>query len=474
MRGEQLELEQVRELITPVLDHRLIVAAALQLDEQAFAALVISKKDAILKIIYQNPQGIARAGHVKELIDTIKEVAGEEGLANLVLDLKHEQQVNNADSMAAFTISNLVALVRKDASSTTKVAELKELLAKKEQVNDIKAKHGIIIDTNPWYSDDKLKKLLEISLKHEHSQATVAAITVFESKDLVVENIGTAAREVMATGLPAVVPIHIHGNHWTGLVIKKQADDSLQLIYNDPQGNSISNELNFGKLLKTIGNINSNFQFIDLQKTQQANDDDCGPFTIDNLIKLVVNDTDHLIASKISSLLLTDLKNGELGHVLRVQHVSLLREDGIPVVDAPPHILQEAIGSTVNTADHANNNNNDNTIDTEQLANAASSLSQKTAVDSTVSMASYSSNNNNNDITNNEQPISASSSILEDTTDSTLSTAGYIDSVVSMAAYSNNNNTASDDPSLTPNYINLTGVNSDIEPLGMAANTTSQ
>ena len=91
------------------------------------------------------------------------------------------------------------------------------------------------------------------------NQGRILAITQFENKSLLEDNLRNALEEIKKNGVPVLMPIHVHGNHWVGAIIRKQTDGNLQIIYNDPKGNSIQNEGNVDLFIKIIQNRHKSF-----------------------------------------------------------------------------------------------------------------------------------------------------------------------------------------------------------------------
>ncbi|HJK87231.1 MAG TPA: Ulp1 family isopeptidase [Candidatus Megaira endosymbiont of Nemacystus decipiens] len=183
------------------------------------------------------------------------------------------------------------------------------------------SKPGNITNLNQWYEDERIEELLKKEMQED--KARVLAITQFENKDLLEGNLNNALECIKKDGLPVLMPIHVHGNHWVGAVIRKQSDGKIQVIYNDPKGNSIQDEENIITFISIIQKHEKDANIIDLQLKQQNNDDDCGPFTVDNLVRLAMahgldNATrDQLIERDV-------LPSNNIGAMVRVEHEELL------------------------------------------------------------------------------------------------------------------------------------------------------
>jgi len=104
--------------------------------------------------------------------------------------------------------------------------------------------------------------------------------------------------------------------------------------YNDPKGNSLMSEKNSGALIKAISKVNAEFTLVDIRLKQQDNDDDCGPYTIENLVKLAISDTSHLHKDQLQKLLQINHNIGNEALFIRAQQATVLEKAGIPVL--PP------------------------------------------------------------------------------------------------------------------------------------------
>ncbi|MCX6723241.1 MAG: Ulp1 family isopeptidase, partial [Candidatus Staskawiczbacteria bacterium] len=126
------------------------------------------------------------------------------------------------------------------------------------------------------------------------------AATIFENAELLPNSTRNAVQAALAGNIVAM-PIHLHGNHWVGAIFRRQADGAIQVIYNNPQGYVIDLEPNAVRFVATIQAITQNVtpdrapNIIDLHLWQQCNGVDCGPFTVDNLVRLARYAYDHAV-----------------------------------------------------------------------------------------------------------------------------------------------------------------------------------
>ncbi|WP_341764087.1 hypothetical protein [Candidatus Tisiphia endosymbiont of Beris chalybata] len=113
----------------------------------------------------------------------------------------------------------------------------------------------------------------------------------------------------------AVCPVETGGGHWVGLAIKRDENNNIKFIYNDPTGNPIGYRPDLLKLLKKIA---PDSEIDDLKIRQQQNDKGCGPFVVDNLIKM----------AKGEPILTAEESKGDREAKLREEHQSII-ESGV-------------------------------------------------------------------------------------------------------------------------------------------------
>lgn len=104
----------------------------------------------------------------------------------------------------------------------------------------------------------------------------------------------------------AVIPLETGGAHWVCLTVTKDKDGQMVFTYNDPNGTPIGVR---GDLVEMIGAMAPQAKIVDLQTKQQQNDTDCGPFVVDNLVKMATGKP-----------ILDTQKSQNAGEELRAQH----------------------------------------------------------------------------------------------------------------------------------------------------------
>lgn len=182
-----------------------------------------------------------------------------------------------------------------------------------------------------WYTDKTIKQLLEKKLEN---RALIKPLLPMQSEPFQ-ETFKKAIEEIGSStiAMPMVFPIQIHGNHWVGLVIKKVKNEPLQVIYNDPMGNALQNEPQIVDIVNLITQVDAKADIFDLQWKQQANDDDCGPFTVENLAILATTSTAGMDKNKLCAI----LPKGTTGpaNELRHAHHTLLTNPASQALISP-------------------------------------------------------------------------------------------------------------------------------------------
>ncbi|KKB96047.1 hypothetical protein SZ25_00871, partial [Candidatus Arcanobacter lacustris] len=133
---------------------------------------------------------------------------------------------------------------------------------------------------NPlWYSDQQITNLLTyylgntnvnilaaVQMEHQHASNSVIreAINIVDDRQV------------------AVVPLHIHGNHWISMLFSND-NNRLQVTIQDSLGGSIQQ---IPRIIEEIRRISPNANIVDVSLHQQRNGDDCGAWTVDNLVRL--------------------------------------------------------------------------------------------------------------------------------------------------------------------------------------------
>jgi hypothetical protein len=169
-----------------------------------------------------------------------------------------------------------------------------------DRTNELVALHSGAVnrEENPaksWYKDDLMSEILKSEVK---APALVASPIVINNPQydglsegdreaalaLEDEVSKTSIKEAIAaakTGVSTAMTVNSNGNHWTGgvMVPGAGADAKPRFFYNDSMGNEMPQELR--------DMLGENVEIFDLQVEQQKNENDCGPFAIKNMLKLL-------------------------------------------------------------------------------------------------------------------------------------------------------------------------------------------
>ncbi len=132
-----------------------------------------------------------------------------------------------------------------------------------------------------WYGDEKVMEAAINGVKNKDKIEECGAIPIggqLDPEELSrllkdrIESAKVAANE----GKICLMPFQINDNHWVGGVMAKDGKDNMVFIHNDPLGNEIHESL------KTEMK-NQGVSVIDLKKSQQTDNYNCGAHTADNL-----------------------------------------------------------------------------------------------------------------------------------------------------------------------------------------------
>lgn len=133
------------------------------------------------------------------------------------------------------------------------------------------------------YTEDDINQLLKHYLGLDDRISIIQHVALNESL-LLKQTLHQVLSDIFS-GMQekAVIPLHTGNNHWVAMAIKKGVDDDIVISYNDPIGVPIDDRVTLTNCIKELcpgAKIN------DLKTVQQTNVYDCGPFVVDNLIKM--------------------------------------------------------------------------------------------------------------------------------------------------------------------------------------------
>ena len=188
-----------------------------------------------------------------------------------------------------------------------------------------------------WYTEDNIAQLLQRLLPNERFH--IIAQTQFENDDLLRANLNQAVANII--GNPdhvALMPVHLHGNHWIGMMMHQQANGDIQVVIINPTGGEIEEESNAALLIQILENIieelgdGNHLRIADLMLHQQYNGYDCGPFTVDNLVRLAYNAhrLDHLSPEDIVEIAHLQWPGEAGAREIREAHNLILRAEIMP------------------------------------------------------------------------------------------------------------------------------------------------
>ncbi|MES2215632.1 MAG: hypothetical protein V4485_06480, partial [Pseudomonadota bacterium] len=150
-----------------------------------------------------------------------------------------------------------------------------------------------LITSRNLYTYDQVRQLLTQKFSPGgHLFATISPATVVERSVVFEANIAPAimklisssANVIDSSGRSLIIPIHTTDNHWTGMVIKRDPGCRIQVIYNDPTGKPLDYIIDVVTLIKRLTSMcEQDVSFIDIAYRQQLNENDGGPFTVENL-----------------------------------------------------------------------------------------------------------------------------------------------------------------------------------------------
>ncbi len=185
-----------------------------------------------------------------------------------------------------------------------------------------------------WYTEDNINRLLRSRLLED--RYVVMPQTQFEHRDNLIDNIRYAVGQVVIERT-AVLPINLRNNHWVGLVIRRLGTGVIQVIYVDPLGNDFVHEPNARRFIDELNHVvneltGQNADILVLRVQQQANCYDCGPFTVDNLVRLAQTDLNNI--EELEAILYRPVTGNAIA--LREEHEML-----------DDHLVPEYIGGSV-------------------------------------------------------------------------------------------------------------------------------
>lgn len=172
-----------------------------------------------------------------------------------------------------------------------------------------------IANINYWYDDSDIREIIANRLGGKVYIAPAA----HNASDLI-RDVAKAAIAQAQSGMPALVPVNLGGNHWSALAIRKKTDGRLIVFYNDPFGSSVGGVgSESGHYIAAIKEIIADAQIIDLQVRQQNDGSSCGAFTAENLIA-IARLTKQQLNAVDARLVLEKIKDAKAIRLLHLQN----------------------------------------------------------------------------------------------------------------------------------------------------------
>jgi len=122
-----------------------------------------------------------------------------------------------------------------------------------------------IANISYWYGDDDIRAVIKSRL----GDSVYIAPAVPNNSELIRDAAAAALLEAQA-GRPALVPVNLNNNHWTGIAIRMKADGNIIVFYNDSFGTPVGGESSeSGQYIAAIKRILPTAEIVDLRVHQQ-------------------------------------------------------------------------------------------------------------------------------------------------------------------------------------------------------------
>jgi len=139
-----------------------------------------------------------------------------------------------------------------------------------------------IANISYWYGDDDIRAVIKSRL----GDSVYIAPAVPNNAELIKASAAAALLEAQA-GKPALIPVNLSNNHWTGIAIRTKLDGNIIVFYNDSFGTPVGGKgSESGQYINAIKKILPMAEIVDLRVHQQNDGSSCGAFTAENLIAL--------------------------------------------------------------------------------------------------------------------------------------------------------------------------------------------
>jgi hypothetical protein len=174
-------------------------------------------------------------------------------------------------------------MIRKGEIKNSVVKRLLIIMAGFAVLNSYTAEaNSQIANISYWYDDSDIRNVIRNRL----GDSVYIAPAVPNNSELIRDSAAAALLEAQA-GKPALIPVNLSNNHWTGIAIRRKLDGNIIVFYNDSFGTSVGGvSTQSGQYIEAIKKILPTSEIVDLKVHQQNDGSSCGAFAAENLIAL--------------------------------------------------------------------------------------------------------------------------------------------------------------------------------------------
>lgn len=251
-------------------------------------------------------------GTVTGAIMQVQKVMALEGLTNSIFYLDRLQ------GSPVLVVDNLVKIASLQGDFTKEAIE--GVLGSEKDLHNLQIQHQLILERDSGcYSDLKFHMLLKFSLGNEAyitSTVNLQETLTSDNKTL------TFVQKHISTGKynKMVIPLHTRDGHWSSLVIKREGQKEISVIYSDATGNPFIMEENALGIISYLLQLANKVTITDLQ-IKQVGFNDKGCYAVENIVAIIHGEQ---VEEKLNS------------QEAQLKHLELLREAGIPVQTIDP------------------------------------------------------------------------------------------------------------------------------------------
>ncbi|MCC8483112.1 MAG: C48 family peptidase [Rickettsia endosymbiont of Labidopullus appendiculatus] len=213
-------------------------------------------------------------GRSSDIIVEVKQRETDPGInSGTIFDMQENLNDYKPESVLKRVINVLKQMINEDSKATS--------------IKQDKAVHSSLEDGNLTraeylYNEDDISNLLKASV--DQTKISVITHASLEEKELLKDTLLHARNNLIGGKEAVIIPLNTGHEHWVSLAITKDRDNKIVFTYNDPMGTPIDQRQELLDMIKEV--CPDNAEIVDLKTKQQQNDKDCGPFIVDNLIKM--------------------------------------------------------------------------------------------------------------------------------------------------------------------------------------------